>query len=375
MVTKNVLFDGEFVSKVYINRLLKRDKAWYCSICNEYHHSCIDKFLYNDCNYCCQIHISRMCRCEKCGGYYTRGCLKRNNNGNYLCSGCLLLDKYDEKCRVNGYYFKNEVRYYVDKNMYVDNPDKFLGVGIELEVDRAGENNLNAEKTVKLLNDEVYIKHDGSLSNGFEIVTYPHTYNALMSMNWEDTMRELILMGYRSHDAVTCGLHMHISRGFFTDKGIQNLMYFYDRFRPQLLKFARRDSNQADRWANRWSNSRTKNDILNDEERLFNHYNMSRNHSARYRAVNIINPNTIEIRLMRGTLNYNTFKATCEFIFKTALNANNIKNVNSLKEWLSGLSDDCLKYMCSKNCFNFKEREKIERDADDEYMGDDLICV
>ena len=48
----------------------------------------------------------------------------------------------------------------------------------------------------------VYCKHDGSLDEGFEIVSHPATLDSHMhSFPWEQMMNAAVSMGYRSHQA------------------------------------------------------------------------------------------------------------------------------------------------------------------------------
>lgn len=50
--------------------------------------------------------------------------------------------------------------------------------GVELEVDKAGESDRNAWELLSIANGEgekrLYCKHDGSLNDGFELVSPPH---------------------------------------------------------------------------------------------------------------------------------------------------------------------------------------------------------
>lgn len=89
--------------------------------------------------------------------------------------------------------------------------------GVELEVDYGG--NDNAKEVLDIANydkENIYIKSDGSLDDGFEIVTHPMTLNYYINlMPWEEVMRKLIRMGYKSHKAGTCSLHIHINRTAF----------------------------------------------------------------------------------------------------------------------------------------------------------------
>ena len=87
-------------------------------------------------------------------------------------------DDYDARCYtchcrhadhrvIHDYYYKPEPIFYGEGKRYF---------GVELEIDGAGESNANAAKLVEIANNDrelVYIKHDGSLDDGMEIVTHP----------------------------------------------------------------------------------------------------------------------------------------------------------------------------------------------------------
>ena len=69
--------------------------------------------------------------------------------------------------QVHDYYYKPEPIFYGTGSRYL---------GVELEIDEGGESHENAGQILRLANsgDElVYCKHDGSLNEGFEIVTHP----------------------------------------------------------------------------------------------------------------------------------------------------------------------------------------------------------
>ena len=60
---------------------------------------------------------------------------------------------------------------------------------MELEIDGAGEYGSNAKKLLRIANEEeerIYCKHDGSLEEGFEIVTHPMSLSyQLQQIPWE----------------------------------------------------------------------------------------------------------------------------------------------------------------------------------------------
>lgn len=221
------------------------------------------------------------------------------------CRRCY--DEYNKEQIINDYYYKPDPVFFGNESS--------LYMGIELEVDEGGEDEFYAEKILKIANksdDIMYIKHDGSLDEGFELVTHPMTleYHRL-NVNWKDILSSLIRCGYRSHNANTCGLHIHVNRNTFGDSQEQQedvigrLLYFYEKFWPEVLRFSRRTEAQANRWASRYGG------VISDCKNVLKEAKKSG--LGRYTAVNLTNRNTIEFRIFRGTLLLNTFTATLEF--------------------------------------------------------------
>ena len=136
------------------------------------------------------------------------------DNEEPLCYTCH--SHYTGGRSIQDYYYKPEPTFY-------GNGPRFFGV--ELEIDGGGENSLHARRLLRLANDgmeRIYCKHDGSLDEGFEIVTHPMSLDyQLHQMPWMQLCKEAVTMGYTSHQAGTCGLHIHVSRlAFGEDRGM-----------------------------------------------------------------------------------------------------------------------------------------------------------
>ena len=228
--------------------------------------------------------------------------------------------------------------------------------GIELEVDD-GDDCDDCDNLVNTLNDflldHAYYMHDGSLDCGVEIITQPHTLDEFYKLPWDKILTVCKNKGFRSHDAKTCGLHMHVSRSLFKDQdAIYRIIYFYEHYINDILKMSRRTHSQMEQWAAtyNWGN-KTFAELLS-ESNILSDYNYG-NHSDRYHAVNLTNSNTIEFRLMRGTLNYKTFMATIDFLWTTANNAATMTNddVTNVAKYLKGIKKETLEYLHSRNAF------------------------
>lgn len=74
------------------------------------------------------------------------------------------------------------------------NNEEELYLGIELEIDNGGQNETNAQYIIDFMNsttENVYCKHDGSLNDGFEIVTHPCTIEYHKQLPYKELFKEL----------------------------------------------------------------------------------------------------------------------------------------------------------------------------------------
>ncbi len=255
---------------------------------------------------CYSCYNNNYTHCEQCGTLIHNEAAFYFNDSDYpYCNEC-----YDElnDIAIKEYGYKPEPIFYGSGDLFM---------GIELEIDDGGESNDNADKILRIGNmsdDHIYCKHDGSLDNGFEIVSHPmtleyHTNN----MPWEEIMEKAKHMGYNSHRAGTCGLHIHVNRNAFgeriedQDATIARIVYFVEKHWNELLKFSRRTEDAMRRWASRYGISHNTEDTYKKakDKRM-----------GRYVAVNLDNFNTIEFRMFRGTLRYSTFVATLQLVNK-----------------------------------------------------------
>ena len=251
---------------------------------------------YTHCDHCgCVVHYDNV--------YYM--------NDNRYCSRCY--DSLDSQA-IYTYNYKPEPVFYGDGPLYM---------GVELEIDYGGECDENAEAICDIANSchkHLYCKHDGSINEGFEMVSHPMTLRYHMcTMPWEHIFSKALDMDYRSHQTSTCGLHIHVNRSFFgntyasQEEAIGRVVYFVENHWNELLKFSRRTEANINRWASRYGISTTAKDTYN---------NAKCNCSGRYVAVNLENENTVEFRMFRGTLRYESFIATLQLveeICKTAI--------------------------------------------------------
>lgn len=255
------------------------------------------------CQHCYEHHYLN---CDRCGTLIQR------DDAHYLTSDSeepFCYDCYCLECResvIHDYNYRPEPIFY-------GTGERFFG--IELEIDEGGERSSPAEEILSIANKDhelIYCKHDGSLDRGFEIVTHPMTLAFHQeSMPWKSILESARSLGYRSHQANTCGLHIHVSRSALgadadqQDAVIARILYFFERHWEELLKFSRRTAYQLNRWAARYGYKEQPIDILD---------HVKKNYVGRYTCVNLVNEETVEFRIFRGTLKYNTLIATLQMV-------------------------------------------------------------
>ena len=127
----------------------------------------------------------------------------------------------------------------------------------------------------------------------------------------EGPTRQAACLGYTSHQARTCGLHVHVNRTALGDTEteqepvIARILFFVENHWNELLRFSRRTRSQMEQWAARYGRK-------DDPKAVLDH--AKRHEFARYKCVNLTNADTIEFRMFRGTLKWNSFLATLQMV-------------------------------------------------------------
>lgn len=180
-------------------------------------------------------------------------------------------------------------------------------LGIELEVENKLDKIKNNSMAQLIDSSHLYFKTDGSLSNGFEIVTHPLSFNWIQanSNKFKSMLTELKSSGFNSYDSNTCGMHIHISKKSFGTWQLYRFMKFFAENKDFIVSISQRKIDQLKKWANIEDNG--------NEELIYKAKKKDGN-SSRYCAINLQNHSTIEIRIFRGTLNYCSFMKNIEFV-------------------------------------------------------------
>lgn len=214
---------------------------------------------------------------------------------------------------INDYDYQPYIEFYGDRDD--------LHLGVELEIDGGGESHDNALMVMSPIMREAYCMHDGSLNEGFEIATMPMTLDYAESIKdrFVDSMGIAHLLGYKSHNTNTCGLHIHFDRSFLgRDYRTQNTKASYlaiimERNWEKFVQFSRRNYSRLDNWAKKM-------DLIQDiyaddtDDDASDKFGNKYGNGEKYVALNTAHSHTYELRIFRGTLKPETLFATMQFV-------------------------------------------------------------
>ena len=271
------------------------EDSYACAECGNFMHS-DDIYMAEDYIYCESCFYDNFSYCEDCGE--TTG---RENLYDGYCDWC----REDMQCNgiIKDYMYKPEPVFFGKSNLYF---------GIELEIEHVEGYKENADMAEELEHDSLYFKEDGSLSDGFEIVTHPMSYQYLKEQKefFAGIFNALISDGYRSYNTNTCGIHIHLSKKAFSTIHLYKfLKMFYDPKHFDFIKTISQRDCDTTRGCCQWGRD---NEHI-DNSKVINKAKVKRG-GDRYTAVNISNRDTIEIRIFRGTLKIESFYKNIEFI-------------------------------------------------------------
>lgn len=292
----------------------EQDGCYYCEDCETW---------YRDDDYyrtgegrtiCSSCYDNNYFTCEDCGDIFHNDYGYSDDWGDYMyCESCW--ESHDRGI-INGYHDSDRC---FDIQKTEEDTDKDATFGTEVETECQGNYSRKevAETIDGIVNNkrELFIfEEDGSLSNnGYETISYPFT------MRWFKQNKDLfktmfdkmVSMGCRSHDTKTCGYHIHFGRHFFENKQescIDRLVYLFEKYKSELEVFSRRKdfywcafpSNRTS--CDNWKDIKEVKKI--DKDNLYGHQS----------AINLENYETIEIRIFRGTLKFDTYVASLELV-------------------------------------------------------------
>ena len=274
------------------------------------------------------------CSCSCCGEVMrVSDAVYDDDSGEYYCADCA------PASRLHSYGYKPAPVFGTTESD--DGLSSYLGealtFGVELECD-GGDSVSDALADIDRITDRCYFKHDGSLSDGYEIVTHPGTLAWHKErFPWADVCKASLDNGFRSHDTDTCGLHVHVGRDQLGDRPCDTaakMSLITYRLKDWFIRFSRRGGES------RWTKYAGPESPLGADEQEFLRAYYDQLRRDRYRAVNVQNASTVEVRIFRGTLNPGTVLACLELVSNLALYAKE----NALEDCLAVTWDELVHY-------------------------------
>lgn len=292
------------------------DNYSQCDNCGDYHHnntnqtddsgaciceSCWDNGHWAHCESCNRI-TDNYTFCDSCDECRCSDCACSCNNAIDLHDHTSDL-KHNGGSAITDYHPEVEWRFLSDKHDLTSDP--FFGVELEIETEDC------TDKACFIVGDLLHGKciasHDGSLDDGFEIVHTPHKYQAFRKNNYCKLLKELSKAGATSHDKGTCGLHVHIEKIPFLKKRLP--FQALEILRKQEIHTATHNSDLFQIMFNKMKKHLLPFSQRNEDGMSYCRFNTG---FERYSAVNLNNSATIEVRLWRGTLEPNRFRASIQ---------------------------------------------------------------
>jgi hypothetical protein len=206
---------------------------------------------------------------------------------------------------INAYHSSRGQGFHVIDSPWYRSNRRAFGCELEIQV-RDGNKDAAAGKIHEVLNPSLrlgeycFFERDGSIGEGFEIVTQPagldvHRDKLALFLNSKELKK-----GLRSHEGGACGFHVHVGRDFLTQGQIFRIQAFLNDVRNEQLirSVARRYGNGYVQYKPDLSKFTAKGKLSRE----------------RYEALNVCNADTVEFRIFRGSLRYESMMSALEFV-------------------------------------------------------------
>lgn len=214
----------------------------------------------------------------------------------------------------------NYIPKYIKHFMPGESEDTTLLLGAEIEV--GGNNNISSDndknstvkKCIQIMNgsdsDEenlIYSTHDSTVQIEFDTMPCSLEFHK-NKMNYRKMFEYLDKEGYKGHDCKTAGLHIHANRSYLgksrisQELVISKILYILEKFNDEICVIARRYNEYSEFVGSK-----------KEENSLVELYGKYKDHGKRA-ALNLQHKDTIEFRMFRSTLKYETFILTLEFV-------------------------------------------------------------
>jgi len=283
------------------------------------------------------MHCNRCTRdyfvmCYECDDWSDRDDCSRDRHDRLVCSSCI--DMYYEWCDSCDHYSREDDDYHNCTDHRIMNYDyrptpifyhtldefnnapvilkdsRFIArhyrqiayLGLEIEVECISGSIKTGCDLFNSHDELFYLKSDGSINHGFEIVTHPMTLSWVKEHFPFSVLEDLESSGFESWSPDTTGLHIHVSRDGFRSESHQG--YFINLITRNQTFFEALAGRSGSRWA-----SFDRGNLKNIGRRIRRQYS-----TDRYSAVNVQNTPTLEVRIFNGSLNRRRLMMSMELV-------------------------------------------------------------
>lgn len=344
-VNKNTSDYGYHGTDLLTGRTIKAEPYIYCEDTEDYQPESYTVYLEDTSEYVSKDYDYY--KCDECGDCFSSSYEMHHRNGKYYCDYCWEdMDPviYNYHCYHDGYYPRSLAR---------ESP---LFMGFELEVDNVRGDCESLASSVLDGDMDCTLHCEEDCTVAFEFISQPCTLEYHKNQHYNDWFFSELDGKCESHDAGTCGLHVHVNKSFFDDRGYDRLKTILFFFKDELFQFSRRqcwDYGYSDFGEKIGKSSVTMHKAKNTKEY---------GHSTWF---NENNSSTYEFRFFRGTLRYETFMASLELVHNICIAAMSNTDVITWDLLLDG--DYCREYSNSRDIYcdselNLGELEKKENE-------------
>lgn len=241
-----------------------------------------------------------------------------------------------------------------------------LLLGVEIEV--AGNDPVKdteikenvVKKCIQIINgsdsDEenlIYSTHDGTVQIEFDTMPCSLEFHK-NKMNYRKMFKYLDSVGYKGHDCDCAGLHIHADRKYLgrtkfqQDLVIAKILYIIEKFNDDLCIIARRNNDYSVFCGDKCTS-----------DTAVTLYGKYRNIGKRA-ALNLQHSNTIEFRMFRSTLKYETLLLTLELVqdiinFSKNISFEELEDM-SWNDLMDTFSDALKRYYISRRNKEFEKK-------------------
>ncbi len=287
----------------------------------------------------------------------------------YTSTALHTMNNCDKKTYIHEYNYTPE---YIKHFMDYENKRTTLLLGAEIEVGgnkpEVDSNNKQSvvKRCIQIMNgsesdkeDLIYSTHDGTVQ--IELDTMPCSLEYHKNkMNYKEMFKYLDEQGYKGHDCNTAGLHIHANRDYLgktkmqQDLVISKILYIIEKFNDNICVIGRRNTDYS-----QFVGDRCKEDTALI---LFDKYKRE----GKRAALNLEHKDTIEFRMFKSTLKYETFLLTLEFVkdiidFAKSVSIEKIENMN-WNDLMKTFSKELQQYYADR--YNKAFKKMIDEDLD-----------